>query len=283
MAQYDLNMTKTDTSRIIDYSKALFSYGGLEVFRVYRRSGNKSWDLTGPVRFPSHHIMLVTSGKCTFHLMGESVTLHRGEVLVTTPWTDVRCDDGDVEEYSLLSARFDPKRSAEKTSHPQPPAQGGYVVVRPKREATFEVMMEQLLRAWNRTPESDAVLAASAILHAMLWVLCEELSEVAAESRDHRMEAIRKTLDEDPESQVTIPELAKQAGLSEGHFSRRFKKHVGISPKGYQHQICMRHAHFMLQEEDLSVQEVADRLGYSDAFVFSRQFKKTWGVSPSKV
>ena len=279
-------MTKSDQFEAIEYTKVLLASAekdGLEVLRVYRRTGSKPWDLLGPIRFPSHHIILVVSGRMTMHIMGETVTLSRGCLMLTTPRTDLRCEVEEGGEATLLTARFDPVVRNRGHHLPQGPAQGGVVMVTPKRESTFEVLMEQLLRTWMRSPDPTAEAAGSCLLHSLLWVLCEEYFETEAESRDKRMEDIRKLLEEEPESQWTIPELALQAGLSEGHFSRRFKKHVGVAPKMYQHQSRMRHAHYLLQEEDLSVQEVADRLGYSDAFVFSRQFKKTWGVSPSKV
>ena len=105
--------------------------------------------------------------------------------------------------------------------------------------------MEQLLRAWTRGSDADAYRASSTLMHAILWVVCEEFSEADAESRDKRMEDIRKFLEEEPESPHTIPELAQRVGLSEGHFSRRFKKHAGVAPKVYQHQRRMHHAHFL--------------------------------------
>ncbi len=36
----------------------------------------------------------------------------------------------------------------------------------------------------------------------------------------------------------------------------------------------------MLLESNLTIREIADRIGYTDAFQFTRQFKAVIGVSP---
>jgi AraC-like DNA-binding protein len=144
-------------------------------------------------------------------------------------------------------------------------------------------MMEQLHQCWIRRTDPIAAKAVEWLLQTLLWALCEESLHTESGSRDLLMENIRLMLDSDPEANLAISDLARQAGLSEGYFSRRFRNHTGIPPKTYQFQSRMRHARMLLQEKNLSVQEVADRLGYSDAFVFSRQFKKVWGVPPSQV
>ncbi len=38
----------------------------------------------------------------------------------------------------------------------------------------------------------------------------------------------------------------------------------------------------MLADNDLSIKEIALELGYSDAYTFSKQFKKLMGLSPTE-
>ncbi len=64
------------------------------------------------------------------------------------------------------------------------------------------------------------------------------------------------------------------------NFRKNFKKEVGISPMVYRNQQRMCAAKTMLLSE-IPIAEIGDRLGYSDAFTFSKQFKKYCGVSPS--
>jgi AraC-like DNA-binding protein len=143
--------------------------------------------------------------------------------------------------------------------------------------------MEQLHRCWIRRADPVAEKACSWLLQTMLWALCDEVSHSESNSWDQQMEEVKLMLDSDPEANVSIAELASACGISTEHFSRRFRRHAGTTAKNYQLQSRMRFARRLLQNEGLNVKEVASRLGYSDAFVFSRQFKKVWGVSPSNV
>jgi AraC-like DNA-binding protein len=74
--------------------------------------------------------------------------------------------------------------------------------------------------------------------------------------------------------------MAEHAELSESHFSRLFKEQTGHSPVDYFIYLKMQHACSMLTLTQSTVKEISDTLGYSDAYYFSRLFKKVIGVSP---
>jgi len=69
--------------------------------------------------------------------------------------------------------------------------------------------------------------------------------------------------------------------MSPEHCSRLFRQVSGHSPKEYMLNIRMTHARHMLSESNLSVGEIADRLGYRDLFFFSKQFKAKTGLAPT--
>ena len=50
----------------------------------------------------------------------------------------------------------------------------------------------------------------------------------------------------------------------------------------YLADIRIKHAIQLLEQNKLSVSELAEKCGYSDPLYFSRVFKKITGVSPSK-
>lgn len=63
-------------------------------------------------------------------------------------------------------------------------------------------------------------------------------------------------------------------------FRKKFKKEVGISPMSFRNHQRMLMAKKMVTHND-SINEIAESLGYSDAFTFSKQFKRHWGISPN--
>jgi AraC-like DNA-binding protein/mannose-6-phosphate isomerase-like protein (cupin superfamily) len=79
---------------------------------------------------------------------------------------------------------------------------------------------------------------------------------------------------------VTPDMLAKVLDLSPAYFSRVFRSAFGVAPKVWIVQQRIHFATVLLASTELSLKEMASRLGYSDFFHFSRQFKQVIGVSP---
>ncbi len=86
----------------------------------------------------------------------------------------------------------------------------------------------------------------------------------------------------DPLRWHDLDALAAAVGLSRWYFARRFRSEMGMTAKRFQLEAKMRQAHYLLSA-GWTVQAVAARLGYADAFVLSRQFKAVIGCAPSHV
>ena len=84
----------------------------------------------------------------------------------------------------------------------------------------------------------------------------------------------------DPQHGWTVASLAEKAAMSRSAFSARFTELVGEAPMAYVTRWRMHVAQSWLREGELSVAEVAHRLGYQSEAAFSRAFKRTMGVSP---
>jgi AraC family carnitine catabolism transcriptional activator len=77
-------------------------------------------------------------------------------------------------------------------------------------------------------------------------------------------------------------EIARMVGVSERHLQRLFQQEVGSSVVQAYHSLRMERAHQLVQQTDLSITEVAVAAGFSSLEVFSRTYRKTFGVSPSR-
>lgn len=75
-------------------------------------------------------------------------------------------------------------------------------------------------------------------------------------------------------------ELAGALHLSPNYFSRLFKTTYGIIPRVWLVQERLRLASMQLAETQKSIGQVAEDLGYRNAFLFSRQFSQLFGCSP---
>jgi len=77
-------------------------------------------------------------------------------------------------------------------------------------------------------------------------------------------------------------DLAALAKMSVPNFFRSFRRSTGLSPLKWLRLRRINEAKRRLVESRDSVKEIAEQVGYTDQFYFSRDFHKHTGVSPSE-
>lgn len=87
---------------------------------------------------------------------------------------------------------------------------------------------------------------------------------------------------ENAADQTALRELAGEYGVSIGHLSNLLKKELGMPFSEYTTNKRIQRAKELLMDDRLSVEEIAEKVGYNDYFYFTKVFKKKVGVSPSK-
>ncbi len=83
-----------------------------------------------------------------------------------------------------------------------------------------------------------------------------------------------------PARDWTLETLARAAGMSRSAFAAKFREALGDTPLGYLRTLRMQHAMRLLGDGERSLEQVAGDVGYSDAFSFSKVFKRAVGVAP---
>lgn len=77
---------------------------------------------------------------------------------------------------------------------------------------------------------------------------------------------------------LSVATYAKQCELSESHFRKKFSECMGISPIDYRNEIRYRKAK-RLYQNNYTLQEIAEKVGFSDAGYLSKMYKKHTGTS----
>ncbi|MCR5586304.1 MAG: AraC family transcriptional regulator [Lachnospiraceae bacterium] len=97
-----------------------------------------------------------------------------------------------------------------------------------------------------------------------------------------QMETVINTILSDPCNIPTLQEAADLVNLSYYHFSRMFKKTLGINYQEYCNMLRICHAEGLLRETDKSISEIAYEIGYESNTSFIKSFKKFHNITPSK-
>lgn len=96
-----------------------------------------------------------------------------------------------------------------------------------------------------------------------------------------RIQKVQDYIDENYGKNMTTEELAEIAGFSKYHFNRIFKSVLHESLLQYVNRIRLEHSLFILAHRpDYNMTDIAYALGFNDSAVFSRAFKKYFGISP---
>jgi AraC family transcriptional regulator len=89
-------------------------------------------------------------------------------------------------------------------------------------------------------------------------------------------------IEENLGSKLATSELAGLVSFSKSHFSRAFKRSLGISPMAYVTRRRVERAKAMMVTTDRQLTEIAHTCGFADQSHLNRSFRRAVGMSPGK-
>jgi transcriptional regulator GlxA family with amidase domain len=97
------------------------------------------------------------------------------------------------------------------------------------------------------------------------------------------VEKAKSALSSSLKSDMDLDEMAKSLGLKSEAFRKRFRTQTGVSPVRYRNGVRVEAAKQLISySPHLTNAEIAEKLGFSDQFHFSKRFTQITGVSPSQ-
>jgi AraC-like DNA-binding protein len=127
--------------------------------------------------------------------------------------------------------------------------------------------------------ETVELLAAALIAHCYPEQSAESPSPSIATPL---VEGVRLFVSRSQGRVPSVKEVARHMGYSISHIASRFRDSEGVALKRYLDNERCRVASWLMVYSDLSVGEVADKLGFPDIYSFSRFFKRLTGTNPTE-
>lgn len=90
----------------------------------------------------------------------------------------------------------------------------------------------------------------------------------------------KEILVSDLQEAPTIPDLAKMSGINQQKLKRGFKQVFGKTVNQYLRDARLETAKYMIMDGKSSIQDVAERVGYSNRGHFARKFREKYGLLP---
>ena len=80
----------------------------------------------------------------------------------------------------------------------------------------------------------------------------------------------------------SLREMAGTLFVNGSYLLRVFKRHTGMTPLSYHHQVRCRKAKELLVQTNMSISEIGEAAGFVSSSHFSHIFRKTEGCTPSE-
>lgn len=134
----------------------------------------------------------------------------------------------------------------------------------------------------NRLFQDRAVTPTSAgLLYLFLGKVLPAMEQTEADPGEFLMTRAKKYISEHPDFRV--PDLARHCNVSESGLYAFFREYAHTTPIELKNQIQIERAISLLESTDLSVEEIASRLGFSSTPYFRRLIKHQTGKTPTEI
>ncbi len=241
-------------------------------YSVHRPHGTHDWLITYTI-----------AGAGCYRLSGQKFLCRAGDVVILEP--------GAVHNYATAStsepwrfywSHFWPREQWYAWLQLQELMRGLRLV-----SLEDEIVQRRLIACWERliadshgvTPWQRA-LALNA-LEEILILLAQQDARAGISAFDSRIEHVLQQLNQQFPEPITVEALATAVALSPSRLAHLFKAQVGTSIVATLLDIRLRQAARLLLFTSLTIDEVAQQVGFQSIFYFSRRFKAHYGRSPS--
>ena len=248
-----------------------------------RLGGIRDGEVREPHRHAYHELIWVREGRGRHLIDGEVVTF--GPRTLTLIAKGHVHQFQEAEDVTAVVVRFDDEWL---TGSRRWLFSGGACTAMsvPADEAPrFEALLDVLRAEIERPPGPESAelrrhLLASVLLWAQRWreAQLEGLGASGPDVQLHR--EFQELLERDFATSHEAGHYADELGVTTGTLSRTLSRLTGRSTKQLITDRVMLEAARLLRFSDLSVKEIAARLGFGDQFAFSKAFKRHRGEAP---
>ena len=228
--------------------------------------------------FAYYSIEFVARGEGTLQLGGRECRLVPGVIFAYGPGIaqDIRCDPQKPLVKYFVDFVGQQSRQLLKTPGPEP----GQIVQSSSPDQILRVFDDLVAAGMRPTPFTGRICAA--ILEQLLLRIAESAVSVGTigSLAFETYQQCRQFIDTHYLEVKGLAEIADRCHIDPAYLCRLFGRFDHQSPYRYLLRLKMQHAAQRLQTPGILAKQIAMELGFSDAFQFSRTFRRIIGVSP---
>lgn len=230
-----------------------------------------------------YQLIYCTEGEGWIILHGKSYTLSTNEFIILPPGVQHRYGASQTQPWSIYWTYFSGEKAllyARKFYLPTSiaPADTSRIEERIK---LFDEIYHILQNGFSIDNLNYANICFAHFLATFLFIEPYRNGKRPGEYAESIIHRATYYMNENLNKKLTIGQIAAYVGYSPSYFYRKFVKETGYAPMEYFIHLKMNSACMYLIKTELKINQIAQRLGFHDAYYFTRTFTKTIGLSPS--
>jgi len=252
----------------------------IHIRRLYKLEFARKQELQCSVRYlrPAHGLLYIVSGSIDYCYGDERFTVGPGDVVKLpsgVPYSGKVVSDTPVEMYVC---NFTTVEEKEYAAFPLP------YVLHVADPGSIRGEFARLIDMGSGLEVAGNVLLKGAFLHLLSRLVNEYAVAELGHRADGTIGAVLSFLGNNyPNPDLKISDISQAFYMSDSKLRRLFSEKMGVSPMKYLSNLRIDTAKSLLMAyPELSVQEIAERVGYCSMYYFSNAFKAATGKSPSE-
>ncbi|PKQ87218.1 AraC family transcriptional regulator [Paenibacillus sp. BGI2013] len=222
-------------------------------------------------------LSLVTYGKCVYWVNGDKQIMEKGELLLIPGGTPYYGKSIPTVTHTQIVIQL--QRDHTETL----PALERYEALRHK-PGCYELIhqrMSAIYQQWQERPSYYVMMSQALLMEVLIYMNRELDRGVIPPERHNHVERMKRYIERHYREKVTKEELGDEINKTPNYAAALFKSMTNQTISQYVHDQRMKRAIYLLTESQLSIQEIAEFLGYRDLSYFYRIFKRITGSPPS--
>lgn len=242
------------------------------------------WSMPDLHSHPHYELYFLESGERSFYIGGSLYLVKENTAVLVPPYVMHKTEGGPFSRINVDFSEdiFDPQEK-------EVLYELGKTAVFPLKAADGAVVRQMLLAmlsAWenhNKLGKTAKLLCVKSLI-GCLYLFRSAIGEVEKVAGNGSISPqtlkIIRHINTNCRAKLTIKSLADEFNLSESCFSKMFKRETGYNVGEFILNARINEAKHLLSAAKLSVNEIANELGFSSANYFGLIFKQKVGISP---
>lgn len=136
--------------------------------------------------------------------------------------------------------------------------------------------------AWSLIKKTKSTAELREFIENMTYIVIAHIEDVQKQKTANIITKVKELVEKNYANDASLETVASQVYVSPCYLSVIFKKETNITFKNYLIQTRINKAKELLENTDMKIYEIAEKVGYTDTRYFSELFARICGRTPSQ-